>query len=59
MASQTKNDIIKADLISKGFTTGSLADGELARLRAKNATTTGSLADNYRIANEPNRLMGK
>lgn len=59
MATQTRNDVIKADLVSKGFTTGSLADGELARLRALNGTTTGSLADNYRIAGEVNRLAGE
>lgn len=54
-------DQMMAGLISQGFTSGSLADRERARLLAKLVLVEPqnlSIQDLYRLANEPNRIAG-
>lgn len=56
----TERDSILALLIAGGFTTGSVVDRERARLVAlTGGDTKKSLADLYKLANEPKRLMGR
>lgn len=55
-------DLIMADLISQGYTAGTLADRERARLLDDLLLTEPqnlSLQDLYRLVDEPNRLAGE
>lgn len=58
----SRADTIMADLITAGYTTGSITDREYARLKAKTATTGSakSLSELYLLAGEGRgRLSGK
>lgn len=52
----SKIDIIMQQLAAAGFTTGSVADREYARLKAATGATSGTLYDLYKLNNERPRL---